>query len=531
MSSLNWNGTMNGRISLIRWSSLLACAILIGLPSPASARQVPPAAAAGAPGAAGATPLVGPPIARIASAAAVSKESFLTITHVRELPDGNVLLNDTGRRRLLLLDSMLAVTRVVMDSLSESANFYGTRGAGLLPYLADSTLFIDPASYAMVVIDPKGNPGYVGAIWRTTDALYVSSASTLTYGVPATDGKGRVIYRMRAVSAPPTVAPPPGVPYYPQTPDSAFIVGANLDTRRLDTLGVIHLPKSDERIRQLTASSFTIESAINPVPVTDEWAVLADGTVAFVRGRDYRVDYLSPDGTLTSSEKIPYEWQRLLDEDKRRMIDSIRTENRRFAQTSYTSAVIRWVNQHGQLYPKEFKVPEGYVPPSGFGKDWLLPAGLTFPAGYTYACALGEQPTQVPYTLPPGSPPVPPGVVLPATRSSCVNSALNSITVSSTPPPFREPVILPALDLPDYKAPFGPGSVRADMDGNLWVRINPPRPIPGGPVYDVISREGSLTNRIQLPTGYTLVGFGRGKTVYLSVRDATGLHLARVRLR
>jgi hypothetical protein len=34
-----------------------------------------------------------------------------------------------------------------------------------------------------------------------------------------------------------------------------------------------------------------------------------------------------------------------------------------------------------------------------------------------------------------------------------------------------------------------------------------------------------------LPVGYTLVGFGRDKVVYLSVRDASGLKLARVRLR
>ena len=60
---------------------------------------------------------------------------------------------------------------------------------------------------------------------------------------------------------------------------------------------------------------------------------------------------------------------------------------------------------------------------------------------------------------------------------------------------------------------------------------NQPRPIPGGPVYDIINRQGELVNRIQLPQAYTLVGFGRGKIVYLSMRDAQGLHLARVRLR
>jgi HxlR-like helix-turn-helix len=50
-------------------------------------------------------------------------------------------------------------------------------------------------------------------------------------------------------------------------------------------------------------------------------------------------------------------------------------------------------------------------------------------------------------------------------------------------------------------------------------------------VYDVVSRQGELVDRIQLPQGYNLVGFGAGKVVYLSMRDAKGMHLARVRLR
>jgi hypothetical protein len=50
-------------------------------------------------------------------------------------------------------------------------------------------------------------------------------------------------------------------------------------------------------------------------------------------------------------------------------------------------------------------------------------------------------------------------------------------------------------------------------------------------VYDLVNRRGELFDRIQLPPGYTLVGFGPGRVVYLSMRDATGMHLARVRLR
>jgi hypothetical protein len=32
---------------------------------------------------------------------------------------------------------------------------------------------------------------------------------------------------------------------------------------------------------------------------------------------------------------------------------------------------------------------------------------------------------------------------------------------------------MPASELPDYRPPFGSGAVRADMDGNLWIRTIP----------------------------------------------------------
>ena len=90
---------------------------------------------------------------------------------------------------------------------------------------------------------------------------------------------------------------------------------------------------------------------------------------------------------------------------------------------------------------------------------------------------------------------------------------------------------MPAAELPDYRPPLPGASARADADGNLWIRTIPSKPIPGGTVYDIVSAQGELVDRLQLPPGYTLVGFGKGKVVYLSTRDAKGIHLARVRLK
>ena len=77
-------------------------------------------------------------------------------------------------------------------------------------------------------------------------------------------------------------------------------------------------------------------------------------------------------------------------------------------------------------------------------------------------------------------------------------------------------------ELPDYKPPFFANSVRADAAGNIWVRTIPTRQVPGGPVYDVINREGKLIERVQVPVGRTIIGFGSDGAVYLVTRDTTG---------
>lgn len=508
----------------------------------ADAQTQPPARATDA-------PTIGPPIRRIATASAVSTEQIGVITSVLELRDGRVLVNDGTRRRLLLMDTTLKTVDVVLDSLAEIANTYGTRPGTLLAYRGDSTLFIDPLSYAMIVLDPQSKIARVRSVWRTQD-LFLFTAPSGYYGWPAPDATGRIVYRIFAQPAPPKVAPPAGVPYFPPDPDSAFIVAMDIDTRRLDTLGSIRIPKTLNTIRMTSEGYFSFNSAINPLPSTDDWAVLSDGTVAFVRGRDYRIEYLHADGTTTSSAKLPFDWQRLTDEDKQKLVDSVKSVNQRANAISYVGAMIRWANTYNKPYPPNFTVPDGYVAPAGFSKDWKLPPAIKLPANYIYACAPGVEPTMTPLpnaapgaastagasptafpptSLIPGIPGQPPGA--PPGIPSCIPAPIMLAGGLAPPPPtMRDVSVLPASDLPDYRPPFANSATRADADGNLWIRTIPAKPIPGGVVYDIINRQGELADRIQLPPGYTLVGFGKGRVVYLSMRDLKGIHLARVRL-
>ncbi len=412
---------------------------------------------------------------------ASSKDSIGMVTQIRQLPGGRVLVNDARTRRVLMLDSTLAVIGVVADSTSATANAYASRSGGLIPYRGDSTLFVDPQSMSMLVLDPTGKNVRTMSVPRSQDAFSLTSPSA------GFDAAGRLVYRafpammMRSAGAPGAGGPmsPPSIP------DSAAIVRVDLATRKVDTVAHIKTPKVNMQVTQSEGGRITMQSQVNPLPMADDWAVLADGTIGIVRARDYHVDIVNADGSITSAPKVPFDWQRLTDEDKVALIDSVKAARERMLANA--------------------------------------PAGGGNAAAMAGAMAGGMTMTRIEMNVA--------GAGEPRRRGD-----------GSTPPPsggaggpsFSAPQItfVSPSELPDYKPPFFPGSVRADADGNLWVRTVPTRVIPGGPIYDVINRKGELVERVQVPANRLIVGFGAGGVVYLASADAAvGTRLERARVR
>lgn len=416
---------------------------------------------------------LGPVVAR-------SAESISNVTPVRHLPRG-VLVNDITRRRVLLFDSTLTTFTVIADSTSATANAYSGRVAGLIPYRGDSTLFVDPASLSMLVIDPAGKVGRVMSVPRTQDATMLSSPA---FGHPGFDASGRLVYRGNFRSQLPVIGAN-GPIAMPQMPDSAAIVRIDLSTRQLDTVAFIKTPRVKVDVNRGDDGRMTITTQINPLPVVDDWAVLSDGSIAVVRGQDYHMDIFGADGKKTSAAKMPFEWQRLSDEDKIAFIDSVK------------AARERMLAQDGGGTP----VPGGGVVAGGgagggaqvtsqvmvFGGPGGGGGGGGADGGRAAAAAGGP-------------------------RGGRVN--------------FVEP-----SELPDYKPPFFAGSMRADAEGNLWIRTIPTKAVAGGPIYDVVNRKGELVDRVQVPAGRTIVGFGAGGVVYLNAREKGASYLERARVR
>jgi hypothetical protein len=417
-----------------------------------------------------------PPLRPLGPVVAKSSEPFANFVGIRGLSDGRVLVNDVSKRRVLLLDSTLASFTVVADSTAATANAYSGRFGGLIAYHGDSTLFVDAQSLSMLVIDPAGKIGRVMSVPRAED---VNALAGPVGGAVGFDRSGRLVYRafprIERRMAQEGHAPP-------EMPDTSPVVRINLATRQLDTVGFIKTQRPNMQMSRDADGRMQFSTIVNPLPVVDEWAVLSDGSVAFVRGRDYHVDWVSSDGAKSSSPKMPFDWQRLTDEDKIAFIDSVKAARERMGAAGGPQA---FVMAGGPA------AVGSAAPPPGAGDR----VAVTITQGGGGPAGAGGTPTR--------------GNQATAPRVTLVSPS----------------------ELPDYKPPFFAGSVRADAEGNLWIRTIPTKAVHGGPVYDVVNRQGGLVDRVQVPSGRTIIGFGVGGVVYLANRDGNTTYLERAKVR
>jgi hypothetical protein len=413
-----------------------------------------------------------PPPIRLMNAPEASSKPVLTLAAaVRELPGGKLLVNDVGKRQLLLFDNTLGTVTVVADSVSGGANSYGTRPGGIIPWLGDSTLFIDPAGLSMFVLDPSGNIARVASVPRSQDAVPLSSNLA---GMPGVDAKGRIVYRGSGIGQRITGAPPRQVAgaassgpviQMAEPPDSAAIVRIDPATRKLDTASFIKVPKNKMNMN-VVDGRMNMSMEVNPMQTIDDWAVMADGSIAIVRGRDYHIDWINADGSVTASPKLPFDWQRLSDEDKIAVIDSAKAA----------------------MEKARASAPAGGAP----GSAQAVVEGVVRTNVQVMSFGGGGGGDRIAFGGPGGG---------------------GATTTFVSP-----------SELPDYRPAFNQNSVRADVDGNLWIRTTAVRPgsVGGGPVYDIVNRNGVVVDRVQVPAGRQIVGFGKGGVVYMIARDDKG---------
>ncbi len=423
-----------------------------------------------------------PAVRLIAAPNASTKPVLSLAAAVRQLPSGGLLVNDILRRQLVLFDNTLANETIVADSVSGGASSYGIRPGGIIPYFGDSTLFVDPAGLSMFVIGPTGAIARVASVPRSQDASTIGSNMG---GLPGLDAKGRIVYsagagpmRITSMQRPNNGAASNGPQItLPDPPDTGALVRIDPSSRKLDTATFVKIPKVKMNMQQ-GEKGMSITREINPLPVIDDWAVLSDGSVAIVRGRDYHVDWINADGSMTSSPKLPFDWQRLTDEDKAAVIDS--------AKKSSDAALAASANAGPGAATKAVTG----AAPDGGGRGAVL---MSF--------------------------------------STTVDGGGRTTTSSAGPGGGIQMTFVSINELPDYRPVFTQtGAVKADADDNIWIRTSAQRAgAIAGAIYDVVDRKGEIVDRVQVPAGRTIVGFGKGGVVYMMARDDKGAWIERTK--
>jgi len=410
-----------------------------------------------------------PALRQLGPVLSASMEPLASVAQVRALPHGRVIVHDLTGRRVVMFDSTLKHATLIADSTSATNTAYGSRLGGLIAYRGDSTLFVDPQSLSMLVIDQDGR------IVRTMAAPLPKEINQLIggqNGTPGFDAQGRLVYRAVIRPRAPLALPAPGETMMPEVPESSLVVRVDLKTRKVDTAATFRIPKVKLAItRDEFTGGINLRTTANPLPWTDDWALLSDGSLAIVRGQDYRVDIVTPEGRKISGPKIPFEWQRLSDEDKTAILDSTR-----LATEKLRAAIITQQRQ-----------------------------------------AAGVDERSSSDTAKTGARQLPEAEV---TRHA-------SETGSMPPPP---PVDLTSLsEMPDYRPAIRQGASRGDADGNLWIRTS--RVVNGGTEYDVTDNRGELKERVLVPPGRVIAGFGPGGVVYMGVLEGKIAKLERATVR
>ena len=383
------------------------------------------------------------PIRTLATPRAVSRDTFGTILSIRHLPDGKVLINDGTRRRVVRVDSMLINPVVVLDSAGGSANAYGPRPAPFIPYLGDSVLFADISAQVLLIIDPAGKVARTIAPPNGRDLL------AMTSGNAATDREGRLVYRVPMRITTPTMSM--------TNPDSAVIVRADFVKRNVDTLATLRTStgRRSELLPGPSTSERIMKTTINPLPQLDDWAVLSTGDIALIRGIDYHVDWIRVDGSRSASPKMEFDWRKLTDDDKQRLIDS--------ARTAWAAA----------------EAAAQAAGPGASGTGGRGAGGGGMAVGVARGGDAG------------GAPPQP-------------------IQVK------QQVEFVPASEVVDYYPPMRSGAAKADRDGNIWIlTATSAQSQKGELVYDVVNAKGELFQRVRLPVDRSIAGFGPGGVVYL----------------
>jgi hypothetical protein len=302
---------MNGRIPTVA----LSLAASLAVPLAAQSRQ----------GVVPAPRPLGPVVAR-------STQTFQRVLGLT-VAKGNVFLNDALSRQVWMLDTSLKSGRPILDSTSGTASerWYGqSPGArNLLRFRGDSLLFIPSGAAGGqegLIIAPDGRVARIAGLPPLDLVVGCARGNvdntgwmTCQLAMPTVVGPLQAALTSGSIVAGDSVISS-------ARGDSSYIIAIGLTTWGADTIG--RLMTAPRLQLMVQTGAVTRGLSVQPMePLIDQWAVFRDGTLAIARAVDYHLDIIDIHRQVTRGPRAPYEWRRFTDEEKARLLDSVRVSD------------------------------------------------------------------------------------------------------------------------------------------------------------------------------------------------------------
>ncbi len=241
-----------------------------------------------------------PTVIRLQAADARLATPFTTITSIRELADGRIIVSDPQDLQLVVADFRTGRVEQI-SRRGAGPGEYGMAGPAR-PLTGDSSLVVDFMQRRWLLLDhdrvvatiPPDDP----IIRRTTMGM-----------VSGTDRLGHVVFGVSA--------DPPEGPSVTSRKDSSTVVLVHRGTGRVDSLTkVLQRPAQRTITRNAEGRISSSSSRALRLRVGEQFLLHPDGWLAVVRIDPFRVDWRSPDGRWTLGTPLPVPVIRMSDREK-----------------------------------------------------------------------------------------------------------------------------------------------------------------------------------------------------------------------
>ena len=250
-----------------------------------------------------------PAPSRLGAAIASLNAEFTSVSAVRELADGRLLVVDAGERKLHVAEWSTGRVRTI-----------GREGAGAREYASPRVLLSVPSDTSLLP-DPRNGRWLVLVRDSIVALLTANAPGVRAVSTPVgADAQGHVLgSRPRIVDGLPRL-------------DSLLLLRASRSTGRVDTLGTVLARSVSVASQGRIDPTRPTPVSVNPLAVGEQAIMYPDGWVAVARLAPYRVEWIAPSGQRVRGAPLPFEVVRVDDREKRAVLDRESRQTGRPAQ-------------------------------------------------------------------------------------------------------------------------------------------------------------------------------------------------------